>query len=189
MSDDPNKPKGPKVGAIKRLLSGSKKLAGRVVGEEAMGTLERTTLSMIGFATDGLKNVSAGTVEATVRRFNEALPYIERAGFYVDQVELNLAINPSLTPHLIPVERLSDAEKQALLDEVRAEDKTLTLTILQSLFRAEALSNVAKFDDFEFMRLEIEVAVIPAVKLSYFRKTPLPESANIETNLPTIKDA
>ncbi len=174
MSDE----KDPKIakGRFGKLFDRSKQLAGSIIGEENMARVGETTNSIMGSVTDGLKNVGSGTIEGTVKRFNEAMPYIERGGFHIVEVELNLGVNPSIQPHLVPVRRLSEDEKITLLDEVRAEDKQLTLTILQSLYRALQVADVAKFDGFDFLRMEIEVCLLPAVKLVYSRR----DGANID---------
>ena len=59
----------------------------------------------------GIKDFSGDTLAKTAERFNEALPYIERAGFDVTEIEVGLGLSPKVAPHLKIRELISEEEQ------------------------------------------------------------------------------
>ncbi len=113
----------------------------------------------------GLKSLSGDTLGKTAQNFNEALPYIERAGYEVTEIEVGLGLDPKIVPHLNLREMISEEEKAALLEETR--DKKLINTILSSLFRASGARSKLKFKRFHFTSIELELSILPTVVLKF----------------------
>lgn len=113
----------------------------------------------------GIKDFSGDTLTKTAQRFNEALPYIERAGYDVTEVEVGLGLSPKVVPHLKIRELISDEEQDALIEETR--DKKLVNTILTSLFKASAAHKKLKFNKFHFSDMELELSILPTVILKF----------------------
>jgi|GEM_PF-952991 len=113
----------------------------------------------------GLKNFSGDTLGKTAQNFNEAMPYIERAGYDVTEIEVGLGLDPKIVPHLHLRELISDEEKAALLEETK--DKKLINTILSSLFRASAARSKLNFKRFHFTSIELELSILPTVVLKF----------------------
>lgn len=159
-SEDHNQPEA-KKGLFGHLFSGARKVTKNVLGDDPV--------EMAGMAYDatagGLKNVGSSTLAATVRKFNEAIPYIERAGYDIEEVELSLGISPKIMPHLVPTSTLSEEEQVELLAEVKG--KKFITTVLNALFKAGDVAQGIKFDGFTFMRLEIDVSILPAITLRF----------------------
>lgn len=130
---------------------------------------------------DGLKNFGGDTLGKTAQTFNEALPYIERAGYIVTEIEVGLGLSPKIVPHLKMHDLISDEEQTALLLET--QDKKLVNTILVSLFKAAAARKKLKFKKFHFNELELELSILPTVTLKF---KPNPEIT--ETLLPLEND-
>lgn len=114
---------------------------------------------------DGLKEISGDTLGKTAARFNEALPYIERAGYVVTEVEVGLGLSPKVVPHLRMRENIDAAAQAALLAETA--DKKLVNTILSSLFKASAARSKLKFRKFHFSDIELELSILPSVVLKF----------------------
>lgn len=114
---------------------------------------------------DGIKGFSSDTLSKTAQRFNEALPYIERAGYDVTEIEVGLGLSPKVVPHLRLRELISDDEERALLFETR--EKKLVNTILSSLFRASSTRKNLKFNKFHFTDIELELSILPTVVLKF----------------------
>ncbi|NVJ69879.1 MAG: hypothetical protein HWE08_05965 [Alphaproteobacteria bacterium] len=130
----------------------------------------------------GLKNFSGDTLSKTAQSFNEALPYIERAGYEVTEIEVGLGLDPKIVPHLRLREMISDEEQVILLEETRK--KKLINTILSSLFRASAARSKLKFRRFHFSSIELELSILPTVVLKF---SPNEKEAVGQTeNLPEI---
>jgi hypothetical protein len=115
--------------------------------------------------TQELKNLGGDTLSKTAQQFNEALPYIERAGYDVTEVEVALGLSPKVVPHLKLRELINEEEQKALLQETQG--KTLVNTILASLFRASAARRKLNFKRFHFEEIELEIGLIPGVVLKF----------------------
>ncbi len=147
-------------------------------------------------AKDGLKGFGTDTLKRTAQEFNNALPYIERAGYEVTAIEVGLGISPRIISELKLCRTIDDAEKQALLEEVRGE--TLKHTILSALFSASSVRDKLKFNRFHFAALELEVSVLPVVSLRFMPDKNAPGGHNLiesktelqeETNGSNLSDA
>jgi len=113
----------------------------------------------------GIKDFSGDTLSKTAERFNEALPYIERAGFDVMEIEVGLGLSPKVVPHLKIRELISPEEQALLLEETQG--KKLVNTILSSLFRASAAHTKLQFKKFHFSDMELELSILPTVVLKF----------------------
>jgi hypothetical protein len=116
-------------------------------------------------AVGGIKDFSGDTLTKTAQRFNEAMPYIERAGYDVTEIEVGLGLSPKIVPHLRLRELIDEEEQIALLEETR--EKKLINTILSSLFRAASTRKKLKFNRFHFTDLELEISILPTVVLRF----------------------
>jgi hypothetical protein len=161
MAKKDKEPKDPSRGAIGHLLNAARRVSKSVLGDDPV---EMAGMAY-GATAEGLKNVGSSTLGATVRKFNEAIPFIERAGYTIEEVELSLGISPRIMPHLVPTHTLSEEEKVELLAEVRG--RTFITTVLNALFKAGDVATGIKFDGFTFMRLEIDVSILPAITLRF----------------------
>jgi len=128
----------------------------------------------------GIKDFSGDTLTKTAQRFNEALPFIERAGFEVTEVEVGLGISPKVVPHLKIREMISEEEQALLLEETR--ERKLVNTILSSLFKASAAHKKLRFKKFHFSDMELELSILPAVVLKF-----RPCREHDETNLVNLE--
>ena len=113
----------------------------------------------------GVKNLTGDTLSKTAQRFNDALPYIQRAGYEVTQVEVGLGLSPKIVPRLKMRELLGEEEQAALLEEVR--DQKLVSTIISTLFKASAARSKLKFKSFHFTEIELELSILPSVILKF----------------------
>ncbi len=118
-----------------------------------------------GATVEGIKEFGGDTLGKTAQTFNEALPYIERAGYVVTQIEVGLGLSPKVVPHLRMHDSITDEEQLLLLEETK--DKKLVNTILASLFKATAARKKLKFKRFHFTDIELELSILPTVTLKF----------------------
>ena len=116
-------------------------------------------------AVQGVKGFGGDTLAKTAARFNDVMPYIERAGYDVTEIEVGLGLSPKLVAHLALRDMLDPAEQAALLDETA--DQRLTNTVLSSLFRASAARSKLRFKRFHFAHLELELSILPTAVLKF----------------------
>lgn len=113
----------------------------------------------------GLRGLGADTLTGTADKFNQALPYIERAGYDVTEIQVGIGLSPRLIADLRIRELISDEARAELLEEV-AERKLIS-TILSSLFRAADAREKLQFKQFQFASLELELSIMPVVSLRF----------------------
>ena len=107
----------------------------------------------------------ADKLEETAERLNGVLPYIERAGFRVTEIEVNMGVTPAVIPHVQVDDVLPKAERPALMAELKG--RTFATGILSSLFRAADFGKRIDLKGFDFFEIEIELGVIPSVTVKY----------------------
>lgn len=114
---------------------------------------------------DSLKELGGDTLVKTAAGFNEALPFINRAGYDVTEVEVGLGLSPKIVPHLKLRELISEEEQAELLAE--AQGRKLVTTVLSSLFKASAARQKLNFKRFHFDEIELELSILPTVVLKF----------------------
>jgi hypothetical protein len=134
-------------------------------GKSSQMNIQESAVQAYGTMARELKNLGGDTLSKTAQQFNEALPYIERAGYDVTEVEVALGLSPKVVPHLRLRELIEEDQQQALLEETQG--KTLINTILSSLFRASAARRKLNFKRFHFEEIELEIGIIPGVVLKF----------------------
>lgn len=134
----------------------------------------------------GLKNLSGDTLGKTAQTFNEALPYIERAGFDVTEIEVGMGLDPKIVPHLRLRELISEEEKEQLLEETKS--KRLINTILSSLFRASAARSKLSFRKFQFDSIELELSILPTVVLKFRPTEDIPDTLQDGDDAPFLPE-
>ncbi len=137
----------------------------KLLGRESTATWSENATSAYAATVEGLKEFSGDTLGKTASRFNEALPYIERAGYEVTEIEVGLGLSPKVVPHLRITKIISEEEKLVLLEETK--DKKLVNTVLASLFRASAARSKLNFNKFHFSDIELELSILPTVVLKF----------------------
>ncbi len=107
----------------------------------------------------------ADKLEETAERLNGVLPYIERAGFRVTEIEVNMGVTPAVIPHVRVYDVLPKAERPALMAELKG--RTFATGILNSLFRAADFDKRIDLKGFDFFEIEIELGIIPSITVKY----------------------
>lgn len=135
------------------------------LGADKTTNWSKTATGVYSSTVEGLRGYGGDALTKTAQSFNEALPYIERAGFSVTEIEVGIGISPKIVPHLRMVKAISARDRELLLDEVI--EKRLIHTILTSLFSATVARKRLKFKQYHFTELEMELSVLPSVTLKF----------------------
>lgn len=109
--------------------------------------------------------VISDKVKNVINDFIEAAPLIERAGFRIRDLEVELSIIPKLIPHFEKTIDVDDKTRLLIIEEVH--DKRLIRLLLKALFKADNLQKSIKMGNLVFAGIEIEITAIPAVRLLY----------------------
>ncbi len=104
------------------------------------------------------------SVNKVLDELNMATPSLKKAGYQLEEIEIEIGVPPKLIP------RFGICQQQSGSDEQIAEElKTNRIgkNILKGLNAASSLQSKLKMSDMEFSHIEIEIGVVPTVKLSY----------------------
>lgn len=113
-------------------------------------------------------NVGTDKLAAMFKEVGNSSGLISEAGYELDEIEVELSMPPKLIPHFIFKEVISEEKRQELL--TRTADNKLMNLLLKSLFKASTLQSSLRMGTFQMFEVEIEIGIIPAVKLKFNRQ-------------------
>jgi hypothetical protein len=137
------------------------------VGEPAPLAVQQKTFSAIANEKlNQLSAVGAEKVQEVVTAFQQALPAIHLAGYELTEFEIELGVTPKLIPHFKHALRSAE-DVEAARDGLK--DNKLGQIILGALLKAGDVQKQIKVAGFAFSHIEIEMGLIPSVRLQYKR--------------------
>ncbi|MBI3437438.1 MAG: hypothetical protein HY054_02075 [Proteobacteria bacterium] len=125
------------------------------------------TKSFGALANDKLNELSAAgaqKVQELVLSFQQALPAIKSAGYEMTEFEVELGVTPKLIPHFRHAAKSVEDVDAA---RVMLKDNKLGMMILVALLKAGDVHRQIKVAGFAFTHIEIELGLIPSVRLQY----------------------
>lgn len=111
-----------------------------------------------------LKAFGAEKLDQTMAAFFGALPALRQAGYELREFEIELGITPKVIAHFNPAPASDDdvaVAREAL------KDNKIGASMLSVLRRAGDVHRSIKAPGFQCAHMEIDVGVIPAVRLRY----------------------
>lgn len=111
-----------------------------------------------------LKAFGAEKLDQTMSSFLAALPALRRAGYELREFEIELGITPKIIAHFAP-HPASDEDLAAA--RAALKDNKIGASMLGVLRRAGEVHRRVRVPGFECAHMEIDVGVIPAVRLRY----------------------
>lgn len=111
-----------------------------------------------------LKAFGEEKLDQSMAGFRRALPALRQAGYLMREFEIELGITPKIIAHFVP----SQASEEDLAAAREAlKDNPIGASMLSVLKRAGDAHRRFKVLGFECAHIEIDVGVIPAVRLRY----------------------
>lgn len=110
------------------------------------------------------KDFGSEKVQALIASFQQALPAIQTAGYELTEFEVELGITPKLIPHFRHASKSPEDVTRAR--ELVRENK-LGALILGGLLKAGEVHKQIRVAGFSFSHIEIELGLIPSVRLQY----------------------
>lgn len=111
-----------------------------------------------------LKDIGAEKIQALINSFQQALPAILMAGYELTEFEVELGITPKLIPHFRHAAKSSEDIERA---RELVRDNKLGMLILTGLLKAGEVHKQINVAGFGFSHIEIELGLIPSVRLQY----------------------
>jgi hypothetical protein len=111
-----------------------------------------------------LKQYGAEKLQETMAAFQSALPALRRAGYEMREFEIELGLTPKIIAHFMPA-----ATHDAAVAEAREalKDNKIGAAMLSVLARAGEVHRQIKAPGFTCAHMEIDVGLLPAVRLRY----------------------
>jgi hypothetical protein len=111
-----------------------------------------------------LKAYGAEKLQDTMAAFQSALPALRRAGYEMREFEVELGLTPKIIAHFTPA-----ASHDAAIVEAREalKDNKIGAAMLSVLARAGDIHRQIKAPGFSCGHMEIDVGLLPAVRLRY----------------------
>ena len=101
---------------------------------------------------------------AVINDLNDTLPHLAKAGYTMNELEIEVGVLPKLIPHFTVDKMPVENTKQSLTD---LEGNTVGYALLKALLKATDLQQKIVIDGMSFTRIEIELGLVPVVRLSY----------------------
>lgn len=111
-----------------------------------------------------LKAFGAEKLQDTMAAFLNALPPLRQAGYGLREFEIELGLTPKIIAHFVPLPA-GDDEIAAARETLK--DNKIGASMLSVLRRAGDVHRHVKVPGFSCAHMEIDVGVIPAVRLRY----------------------
>jgi hypothetical protein len=99
-----------------------------------------------------------------VNNLNDSLPHLAKAGYTMDQLEIEIGVPPKLIPHFTFDKTLVENTGQVLTD---LEGNAIGSALLKALLKSADLQEKIVINGMSFSRVEIELSLVPAVRLCY----------------------
>jgi hypothetical protein len=103
-------------------------------------------------------------IQELVTSFQQALPALSSAGYELTEFEVELGVTPKLIPHFRHASRTAE-DVDAARD--RLKENKLGQLLLGALLKAGDVHKQIKVAGFGFSHIEIEMGLIPSVRLQY----------------------
>lgn len=111
-----------------------------------------------------LKAFGEEKLDQTMSGFRRALPALRQAGYRMHEFEIELGITPKIIAHFMPSEA---SEEEIAAAREALKDNPVGSSMLSVLKRAGDAHKRFKLLGFNCGHIEIDVGVIPAVRLRY----------------------
>jgi hypothetical protein len=111
-----------------------------------------------------LKAFGAEKVDQTMAAFLSALPALRQAGYELREFEVELGLTPRVIAHFMPAPASEEDEAAA---REALKDNKIGASMLSVLRRARDMHRRIKAPGFACAHMEIDVGLLPAVRLRY----------------------
>ncbi|MDC2963596.1 hypothetical protein OA067_01675 [Gammaproteobacteria bacterium] len=151
--------------ALKDFLDEAKNKLGRAGIDENL--ISKNIVEKVSSVLDEGQDMASEKIFALIEDFNQSLPVLSKAGYELEELELELGIPPKLIPHF-KYDEEKDSDVESLLNELQGNG--LGINLMKALITAGRFQRKIKFKEMQFSHVEIELSVIPSVRLSYKSK-------------------
>ena len=114
-----------------------------------------------------IKDIGSDKINQILEDFESAKPHLKKAGFTLVELKVDIGISPVVTPNFKCEEVTQEAIDQALSE---IESNKIGKNILNMLIKASEMQKTIKMKQMFFSGVEVEIGVMPKVKIKYTNK-------------------
>lgn len=111
-----------------------------------------------------LQAVGAEKVQQLITSFQQALPALKSVGYELTEFEVEIGVTPKLIPHF---RHAAQSDENVGAAREMLKDNKLGQMLLGALLKAGEIHKQIKVAGFGFSHIEIEMGLIPSVRLQY----------------------
>ncbi len=120
-----------------------------------------------------LSNLSSNKLKAIISSLNEAEPLFTRAGYRMEQLDVEFGAEQKITPHFKQLEPISQQHQDQLLAELN--DQQLIKFIIISLNKSGRMQSLFENSELYYYGIEINISSNPSVRTIFKRKDSMAE--------------
>ncbi len=128
-----------------------------------------------------LPSLSSNKLKAIISSLNEAEPIFTRAGYRMEQLDVEFGIEQKITPHFKQLEPVSQQQQDELLAEL--SDQQLIKFIIISLNKSGRMQSLFENSELYYYGVEINISSNPSVRTIFKRKDSMAEVIPIKPGL------
>lgn len=124
----------------------------------------KTFAALTGDALNQISAASSKQIQDLITSFQQALPALKAAGYELTEFEVELGVTPKLIPHFKHAAQVAedvDAAREML------KGNKLGSLLLTTLLKTGDIHRQIKVAGFSFSHIEIELGLVPSVRLQY----------------------
>jgi len=125
-----------------------------------------------------LPNLSAEKLRAVIISLNQAEPIFQRAGYIMEQLDVELGNSPKLTPYFKQRQSISEEQYEELISEL--DDQQLIKFMLISLHKSARMQSLFENSELYYYGMEIDISSVPSVRTIFKRKDQVAEIIDIK---------
>jgi len=119
-------------------------------------------------STQTFSNLSAEKLKAVIISLNQADPIFQRAGYIMEQLDVEFGNSPKLNPHFRQIQQIDTELFDAILLEL--DELQLIKFILISLHKSSRMQSLFENSELYYYGMEIDISNTPTVRATFKRK-------------------
>ncbi len=153
----------------------------RFFNKDSKKTQQKDDLSSKPGSNSLLSNLSSNKLKAIIVSLNDAESIFARAGYRMEQLDVEFGNEQKITPHFKQLEPVSEQQQDELLAELN--DQQLIKFIIISLNKSGRMQSLFENSKLYYYGLEIDISSNPSVRTIFKRKDSMAEVIPIKPNL------
>ena len=112
-----------------------------------------------------IKDLGADKLKEVVNYFGKILPFVEKAGYKINEFQIVLALPPAFITNFVKTKDVFEKAITKIIED--NSDKKLLKIILKSLMKANQFQGQIKIEKMKFTEVILELTVPPKVVVKF----------------------